>query len=139
MFFESLKESKLSYKKETSCIELNINKIKEGVSQDESFLFHRDNNIIKVYDRVCNHNLGKLYLKNKNAICPLHDWELDLSTGKYLNPSCTKKPLRIININELKSENIKIELNKLRLKTINFKSKKMHSKISKSCLLTFRY
>ena len=124
MFFDSFNESKLTYDKESSFIEVNINKIDQGNSQDENFLYYRSKNIIKVFDRVCNHNLGSLYLKGKNAICPLHDWELDLSKGKYLNPACTKKPLVIIDANYQQSEIVRIELKKLRLKTLNFKSKK---------------
>ena len=46
--------------------------------------FYRDNQLIKIYDRFCNHNLGKLFLQGNKAVCPLHGWELDLEFGKYL-------------------------------------------------------
>lgn len=39
---------------------------------------------VKVYDRVCNHNGGRLISLGGRTICPLHGWELDPAKGRYL-------------------------------------------------------
>ena len=124
MFFETFKKSNLTYSTDTRSIAVNINEINQGTSQNETFLFYRDNKIIKIYDRLCNHNYGKLFLKGNNAICPLHGWELDLKNGKYTNISCSKKPLITVNENELSSPFIEIENKTKKLNTLNFRTKK---------------
>ena len=91
-FFDSFKKSNLTYSDQINGNQINIDEINEGNSQNETFLFHKENKFIKIYDRDCNHNLGKLFLKGNNAICPLHGWEFDLENEKYINVSCSKKP-----------------------------------------------
>ena len=123
-FFDSFKKSDLKYKTQYKSIQVNIDEINEGSSQNENFLFQKDKMKIKVYDRNCNHNFGKLFLKGNNAICPLHGWELDLVDEKYINASCSKKPLLTIHENELDSPFIEIESKTKKLNTLNFKTKK---------------
>ena len=123
-YFDGYKKRNLTYQVESNYIEVNIDDINQGVSQNENFLFFRDNKLIKIYDRVCNHNSGKLFLQGNTALCPLHGWELDLFTGEYLNASCLKNPLLIINEYELDSPLIEMEVKKIKLNTLNFKSKK---------------
>ena len=65
-----------------------------------------------------------MFLQGKNALCPLHGWELDLKEGQYTNTSCIKKPLITINEYELDSPFIEVEVQKPRLQTLNFQSKK---------------
>ena len=123
-FFDSFKKSTLTFSDQINRIQLNIDEINEGNSQNENFLFHKNNKLIKIYDRVCNHNLGKLFLKGNNAICPLHGWELELENEKYINVSCSKKPLLTVHENELDSPLIEIENKTQKLNTLNFNSKK---------------
>ncbi len=123
-FFDSFKKSNLTYKTNNLIIEQNIDEINEGFSQNENFLFYRDNELIKIYDRSCNHNFGRLFLKGNNAICPLHEWELDLQNEKYINSNCSKKPLLTINENELDSPFIELEVKETKLNTLNFNTKK---------------
>ena len=75
----------------------NIDEIQEGASQDENFLYFRSGENIKVYDRICDHRGGKLSIKDGGARCPLHGWNLDLSSGYYTNARCTKDPILDIN------------------------------------------
>ena len=81
----------------------NIDEIQSGVSQDEDFLYFRSEQKIKIYDRVCDHNGGRLSIRNTAAVCPLHGWILDLSTGFYTNARCSKRPILEINEYELDS------------------------------------
>ena len=45
--------------------------------------------IIWVTDRICDHNFGKLIVNFKNdkniAICPMHNWKLNLKNLNYNN------------------------------------------------------
>ena len=123
-FFDSFKKSNLTYNTQIESIQVNIDEINEGTTQNEKFLFYKDNKLIKIYDRTCNHNFGKLFLKGNNAICPLHGWEFDLEKEKYTNTSCSKRPLLTIHENELDSPFIEIESKIKKLNTLNFNSKK---------------
>ncbi len=123
-FFDSFKKSKITYEMQSILIELNIDEINQGSSQNENFLFYRNKELIKIYDRECNHNFGKLFLKGDKALCPLHGWEFDLSIGEYVNLSCSKKPLLVINENELDSPYVEVEVKRKRPLTMNFSSKK---------------
>ena len=62
-FFDSFKKSNLTYSTKSLSREINIDEINEGISQNDNFLFFRENELIKIYDRSCDHNLGKLFLK----------------------------------------------------------------------------
>ena len=62
-FFDSFKKSNLTYNTQIESIQVNIDEINEGTTQNEKFLFYKDNKLIKIYDRTCNHNFGKLFLK----------------------------------------------------------------------------
>lgn len=86
----------------------SIDEIQEGSSQDKEFLYFRAGENIKIYDRVCNHNGGKLSMREGVASCPLHGWELDLSSGIYRNVGCSKKPILEVNEYELDSPIISI-------------------------------
>lgn len=100
---------KISYGDNLNKFEVNIDDIIDGVSQNEDFIFFRNNDRVLIYDRVCDHNNGRLSVKGETAFCPLHNWELDVKNGKYLNANCSKLPLASINENELDSPYISIE------------------------------
>ena len=123
-FFDSLEKTPLKYLEVRNFIEKNIDEIQEGVSQDENFLYFRLGENIKVYDRVCDHNGGKLSLKGKNACCPLHGWELDISTGIYTNARFSKKTIIELNEYELDSPIISIPITNKKLCGKYFSKKK---------------
>lgn len=114
-----------------------IDEVQEGQSQDENFLYFRHDENIKIYDRVCDHNGGRLSIKGNAAICPLHGWRLDLSTGRYLNSGCSKIPIAEINDQDLESSFINIPIQNSRLSTQNWTSKKTTEIrfINHACLL----
>ncbi len=123
-FFDSFRKTNLTYDTQSKSIQVNIEEINEGITQDENFLFYKNNKLIKIYDRICNHNFGKLFIRGNNAICPLHGWEFDLENEQYINTSCSKKPLLTVHENELDSPFLEIKNKTKKLNTLNFNSKK---------------
>mgnify|MGYP001217715891 CR=1 FL=1 len=123
-YLESLIQQPLKYTENNEVIEKNIDdliqNIKDGPSQDENFLYFRSGERIKIFDRVCDHNGGKLSVKGMSARCPLHGWELDLESGSYANVHCEKKPLLDININKSNPSIISIEKSSKRLCSDDF-------------------
>jgi len=96
-------EESLSYSNVTDDLDINIDLINDGFSQDENFIFEREGGLIKVFDRVCDHAGGRLFLKGSKAVCPLHGWQLDIHANSYIDPRCDKQPLLVINEHELDS------------------------------------
>ena len=107
-FLKSLSPREVTYDFEAEEITLNLDDVIEGYSQDPNFLFFRDSHKIKIYDRICDHAGGKLSIRGTAATCPLHGWELDISSGFYNNVNCKKEPLLTINTEELESPTISV-------------------------------
>jgi CMP-N-acetylneuraminate monooxygenase len=102
-YLEALNKVHLQYEEQIENVIVNIDEIQEGSSQGENFLYFRLGGNIKIYDRVCDHNGGRLSIKGGTASCPLHGWELDLSNGLYNNVRCIKTPILEVNEYELDS------------------------------------
>ena len=109
-FLSTLKLKPLDYSHQQAEVERSIDEIPDGNSQDDKFLYFRNGDNIKIYDRLCDHNGGRLSLKDDGASCPLHGWKLDLSSGVYVNARCTKKPILELNEYELDSPLINVPL-----------------------------
>ena len=128
-YLETLCQQPLKYDNSERIIEKNVEEllkdIPEGSSEDENFIYFRSGMDLKIFDRVCDHNGGKLSVKGTNARCPLHGWELDLKSGIYSNVSCKKKPLADINLKELDSSTISIVQNTMRLREADFNQNKI--------------
>jgi CMP-N-acetylneuraminate monooxygenase len=92
-FLESLILASHKYDLDTTEVLKSIDEIQDGESQDDNFLYFRCGENIKIYDRVCDHNGGRLSIKEGGASCPLHGWKLDLSNGLYTNARCSKKTI----------------------------------------------
>lgn len=78
---------------ETNNQELKIDwkTLHEGVNNLKDHIVKvGDNKILYVINKVCDHAGGKLILKNDKAVCPMHNWHLDLDSLKY-NESHIKK------------------------------------------------
>jgi CMP-N-acetylneuraminate monooxygenase len=127
-YLQSLSQQPLRYVSNERIIKKNVEElvkdIPQGSSQDENFLYYKSGINLKIFDRVCDHNGGKLSVKGANARCPLHGWELDLRSGIYSNVNCEKKPLLDINLEELDSPNISITQNIKRLCGADFDKNK---------------
>jgi CMP-N-acetylneuraminate monooxygenase len=76
---------------------------------DNYFIKKKNNKIIWVADRICDHNFGKLIVNFKDdkntAICPMHNWKLNLKNLNYINVNNKKKKLDF----EIKDNNILIK------------------------------
>ena len=67
----------------------------EGVSEEGDLLIFKGSDECRVYDRICDHNGGRLSLKGEFAVCPYHGWTFDPRSGKYLDVQRSKQPLLV--------------------------------------------
>ena len=58
------------------------NMISDGVNMLDDFMVWKERGEIKIYDRNCDHNGGRLITSQGKTICPLHGWEFDPKSGK---------------------------------------------------------
>ena len=99
----------------------NLDWKNESVFHDENFIFVKNGDFVSVFDRVCNHNHGKLLSIGNQIICPMHNWELDPTTGHYKNINLRKNP---IFQGPTKNLPPKLTVSHRRRKLENFTSKK---------------
>ena len=92
-FFQDWQYNTVEYNISKRDVKLNVSKLNEGLNSFEEFIVYRKGNIIKVYDRICDHNAGKLITFKNEIKCPLHGWKLNPETGKYLNVNCSKSTI----------------------------------------------
>ncbi len=72
---------------------ISKNDLSDGVNMFDEFIVWNEKEVIKVYDRECDHNGGRLISQKGKTSCPLHGWEFCPETGTYLNAKCSKIPL----------------------------------------------
>ena len=86
---------------------------------DRYFINIKKNKVKNIFDRVCDHNGGKLIYRNdlKKAICPMHNWEINPINGSYFNVNVNKAPIQFLE----KKDQIIIYNNKKIPKSKNFK------------------
>ena len=93
----------LKYKNRRTEISIPLSEVREGSNEYANHLVYKKGEKINVYDRVCNHSGGKLFLESKNkncAKCPEHGWKIFLQTGMYQNN--LKKPQIAYSIKDSK-------------------------------------
>ncbi len=81
---------KIEYKKKINQIKLDPLDIKTGLNLTDELIIFKDKEI-SIYDRICDHNSGKLISKNNKTFCPMHNWEFIPEKGKYTNGLVKKK------------------------------------------------
>ena len=81
------------FRRYAALIELNLSKLKLGVNSLDDVIVHLGADHVSVFDRTCDHNGGRLITNGERTICPLHGWEFDPATGRYLNVQCEKVAL----------------------------------------------
>ena len=81
---------KIEYKKKINQIKLDPLDIKTGLNLTDELIIFKDKEI-SIYDRICDHNSGKLISKNNKTFCPMHNWEFIPEKGKYTNGLIKKK------------------------------------------------
>jgi len=82
---------KIEYKTESQKVKIDLNQIDEGVNFTDEFIVFKKNDKLSIYDRICDHNSGKLISKNGKTFCPMHNWEFEPKTGTYKNGLVKKK------------------------------------------------
>ncbi len=74
--------------------QISLDLIKEGLNDIGNYIIKcTDGRIDYVIDKVCDHAGGRLIVKNNKAVCPMHNWTLDLTDLKYDNSHICKKEL----------------------------------------------
>lgn len=78
------------YEREKAAVSIEADKLTQGISALDELIVYRSNDAVRIYDRLCDHNGGRLITNGSRTICPLHGWEFDATSGGYLNVNCTK-------------------------------------------------
>ena len=66
---------KLKYKTLYKIIQIDLKNLKDDINFTEEFIIYKNKNDLSIYDRICDHNSGKLISKNNKTFCPMHNWE----------------------------------------------------------------
>lgn len=74
-------------------VSLDLAALGMGVVQTEDFIVYRTGEEVRIYDRVCDHNGGRLITNGGAVSCPLHGWRFDPRSGAYENAAARKKPV----------------------------------------------
>lgn len=86
-----INKKNLKYRSYQTDIAIPIETLDEGTNFTKDFIIYKDEELIKVYSRKCDHNGGKLCKIKEKIMCPLHGWEFSPETGSYENIQFTKK------------------------------------------------
>ena len=84
-------QGNLNYKHLNSTNSFSISDLEDGVNFTKEFIIYKDEELIKVYSRKCDHNGGKLCQLEGKIACPLHGWEFNPESGAYANIQVAKK------------------------------------------------
>ena len=82
---------KIDYKVKSETIKIELTNIVEGVNFTEEFIIFKEKEKLSIYDRICDHNSGRLISKDGKTFCPMHNWEFIPETGTYKNGLVKKK------------------------------------------------
>jgi len=82
---------KLPYKKITEEVSIDIESVEQGTNLYQDFIVYKDEEVINIYSRVCDHNGGRLCSHNEKIVCPYHGWEFNPEKGSYENIQVVKK------------------------------------------------
>ena len=96
----------LKYLTKDNEIKISFNQIKSGINFLEQFIIYKNNSDIKIYNRICDHAGGKIVSKDGMAICPVHMWKFNPSTGHYDNGVKKKSVEYLIDKNFIKINDI---------------------------------
>jgi CMP-N-acetylneuraminate monooxygenase len=111
ILFEDFDLKDVNFKLKKISIPLRLDSLSNGINNFENFIIHVDSvsGLMKIYDRICDHNGGRLISKQNKIVCPLHNWEFNPITGEYVNIGKKKKHLYFGKIK--KNLNLEIQTN----------------------------
>ena len=98
---------KIKYKVQTNKVKIDLDDLKDDINFTEEFIIYKNKDKFNIYDRICDHNSGKLISKNNKTFCPMHNWEFLPKKGCYTNGLKKEK------------KNLKLKITKYMLKKIN--------------------
>jgi CMP-N-acetylneuraminate monooxygenase len=80
-------------------LEIDLETLVVGFNNLKDYIINVGHNkeILYVIDKICNHAGGKLIVKGDKAVCPMHNWHLDLESLKYNNTHVCKEPVGYIH------------------------------------------
>ena len=81
----------IDYKVKSEIIKIELASLIEGVNFTEEFIIFKKKKELLIYDRICDHNSGRLISKDGKTFCPMHNWEFMPETGIYKNGLVKKK------------------------------------------------
>ena len=106
--FKKIGQLKYPEKKKNEHL-ISLNSIKNGINCLENFIIFKEKENISVYDRICDHNGGKIISKDNKHICPIHNWDFNPKSGHYKNGvKKNKKNFSLIENNIVIEEEEKI-------------------------------
>jgi len=104
----------------------NLGDITEGRNLYRNHIIHKDEEIIRVFNRVCDHNGGRICEREGKLVCPMHGWEFSPETASYKNIQVIKT-----------EEDFTIENDQLIVQTKSFSPKLPQKSFSKDIKITF--
>lgn len=84
---------KFEVQRQKLIIKIDVNELKEGINNLKNFIIKKGNynEILYVINKICDHAGGKLIVKGDKAVCPMHNWQLNLNSLDYNNSHEKKK------------------------------------------------
>ena len=106
---------KIKYKIKENLTEIDSLSINSGINYLENFIIFKDKSGIKIYNRICDHNGGKLISNKGKTICPMHNWEFLPEKGIYRNGHIKKRMDYVKKKNKLyiKNKNFEPQIRKI--------------------------
>ena len=94
----TLKSNLLVKDEKSDEVKISLKNLNNSINVLDNYFIKKENEkIVWVTDRICDHNFGKLIVNFKNdknvAICPMHNWKLNLKNLNYINVNNKKKKL----------------------------------------------
>jgi len=69
-----------------------LTELNEGINDKGNFIINvSEGKVVYAIDKVCDHAGGRLIVKGEDAVCPMHNWKLNLKTLKYSDSHVVKK------------------------------------------------
>ena len=81
----------LKYDISSTDVFIPLASLEEGHNVTKDNIIFKAEELIKVFNRKCDHNNGRLCNQAGKIICPLHGWEFNPETGSYENVQVVKK------------------------------------------------
>ena len=82
---------KLPYTVSEYKTKFKLGDLTEGRNLYKDHIIFKDEGLIKVFNRICDHNRGRICDYKGKLVCPMHNWEFNPETSSYSNIQFIKK------------------------------------------------